>query len=153
MHNIYLLCLPTYMSHHMQPLDMGRFSLLKNYFRQAVRSMDEKGVKAINKRMLWTCTEERVLMHLLLCTLKARGGGLDSFPETLSMLLTLPFHVWVCLFRCQCKLPMTLTPFQLPPVHLQESKVFDSSYCLLALVFVRRHKLAFNKFATLPHKL
>jgi hypothetical protein len=50
MHKIYLLRLPAHISHLTQPLDVGCFSPLKNFYRQVNRTMNDEGMKNVTKR-------------------------------------------------------------------------------------------------------
>jgi hypothetical protein len=81
-HKIYLLRLPAHTSHLTQPLDVGCFAPLENYYRQGVREMQRNEVKTITKRMLWISTKRPALMPLRLKILREHGGELDSFPLT-----------------------------------------------------------------------
>ena len=50
-HNIFLLRLPAHTSHLTQPLDVGCFSPLKQYYQQAVKQVCRKGASGIAKQL------------------------------------------------------------------------------------------------------
>lgn len=48
-HNIVLCCLPSHMSHKLQPCDVGVFSPLKTAYREQVERPQRRGANSVNK--------------------------------------------------------------------------------------------------------
>jgi hypothetical protein len=48
-HNIYTLCMPPHSSHHLQPLDVGCFSLLKRAYSHVIESLIRNHINHITK--------------------------------------------------------------------------------------------------------
>ena len=91
-HSIIILCILLYLSHLLQPCDIGCFALLKRLYRQQIKGYIRNGVNHINKQdfltVYYTAYTETISLANIQSSFTATGLVLYNPKRVLSKLYT-----------------------------------------------------------------